>query len=227
MASQPASPKVRALQWLAQREHSRLELRAKLLRLLRPSPRAVADEGASTEAAIGDPAAEVETLLDWLAAHGYLSDERFVESRVHARQARFGNLRIRQELQRHGAALAPEAQQALRATEFDRALDVWHRKYGRASDSSTLSSTVATAGNANATEAEVAHCSGPASREARAAQHARATAARLRQMRFLTRRGFSPEVIRRVLDQAPSTGVISDDTSDDAVGNMLGDLHAD
>lgn len=225
MGSQPASPKVRALQWLAQREHSRLELRGKLLRLLRPSPRAAAaaDDEAAPEAGISDPAVEVEALLDWLAAHGYLSDQRFVESRVHTRQARFGNLRIRQELQRHGAALAPEAQQALRATEFDRALDVWRRKYGRNAGASTL----AAASTAEAAGAEVAHSGARASREERAAQHARATAARLRQMRFLSSRGFSPEVIRRVLAQAPSADAISDETPDDDVDHLLGDRHAD
>ena len=88
------SLKGRALAWLAQREHSRSELRGKLLRHLSRQP---ADEAA--EPAEAEPA--VEALLDWLQAHGYLSDERFVESRIHARAARFGNLRIRQELARH------------------------------------------------------------------------------------------------------------------------------
>lgn len=165
MLPKPASIKVRALQWLAQREHSRAELRGKLLRLLRAGARAAAaadDDLADNTAESAGVVAEVDTLLDWLEAHGYLSHARFIESRVHARQARFGNLRIRRELQQHGVALDPAAQQALKDSEFDRAREVWRRKYG-------------------------------------AAPPAADAAARVRQMRFLTGRGFSSDVIRRVL----------------------------
>lgn len=145
----PASIKVRALQWLAQREHSPTELRAKLLRLL----------NARGEAATS-AAAEVDALLGWLAAQGHLSPQRFVESRVHARQARYGNLRIQRELQQHGLALEPGAQQALADSELERARAVWRKKFD---------------------------------------QPATDAAARLRQMRFLAGRGFSSEVIRRVV----------------------------
>jgi regulatory protein len=77
-----------------------------------------------------DPEAQVDTLLDWLQVHGYLSDARFVESRLHARAARQGSARIRQELARHGLALAPEQAAALRETEFARAQAIWQRKFG-------------------------------------------------------------------------------------------------
>lgn len=177
MAPRPASIKVRALQWLAQREHSRNELRDKLLRLLQDSARhdaalatAQADltgqaAGLSTAPAVDPPgradaATEVETLLQWLEAHGYLSQARFVETRVHARQSRYGNLRIRQELKQHGVTLDVDAQLALKQTEFDRACEVWRRKF-----------------DAPAPDA----------------------AARVRQMRFLAGRGFSMDVIRRVV----------------------------
>ena len=112
-----ASLKARAIQWLAQREHSRSELRTKLLRAHRAMLRlqaehgqrarrdaalpgaaqpvddagaalAPADTAASDAASAKEGAAHtVDTLLDWLVAHGYLSERRFVESRVHARQA--------------------------------------------------------------------------------------------------------------------------------------------
>ena len=134
MRSRPASLKVRALQWLAQREHSRTELRGKLLRLLSrgpaggagPAHQALSDQAMADAA---DPATEVEALLLWLESHGYLSAQRFVESRVHARQAKFGNLRIQQELQLHGFKLDAEAKQALKATELQRARDVWRKKF--------------------------------------------------------------------------------------------------
>lgn len=184
------SLKARALAMLARREHSRAELRRKLL----PHARAAALEAATasasaselhrspgpasarpgvfssagalevvpdTGAARAEAESAVEALLDWLQAQRYLSEQRFVESRVHARAGRFGNLRIRQELAQHGVALDAEAAQRLRDTELERCREVWARKFGgeRPSDA----------------------------------------AARAKQMRFLAARGFSADVIRRVL----------------------------
>jgi regulatory protein len=170
----PASLKVRALQWLAQREHSPVELRIKLLRAAagQPVPAVsdaqplslddadVADADDSGPAAKAAAVAEVDALLDWLTANAYLSTERFVESRIHARQARFGNQRITQELQQHGLRLEPEARQALRDSELARAQELWQRKYG---------------------------------------EPAVDAAGRLRQMRFLAGRGFSHAVVQRVV----------------------------
>jgi regulatory protein len=109
------SLKSRALQWLAGREHSRKELRAKLLRM-------AADAGAATE---------IDALLDQLEASGLLNTARFIDGRVHARAARFGNRRIEHELKQHG--LAPDAvmQDQLRTTELARAREVWRKKFGR------------------------------------------------------------------------------------------------
>lgn len=190
MPARPASIKVRALQWLAQREHSREELRAKLLRLLQRQ--AAAAGPPSAEGSLGaagglrdparrvddalppaDAAAEVDALLGWLEQHGYLSQARFVESRVHARQSRFGNQRIRQELQHHGITLDGAARQALQQSEHARAREVWRKRYGHAAEDA---------------------------------------AARLRQMRFLAGRGFSIDVIRRVLKDAADGGI--DDAGD-------------
>jgi regulatory protein len=98
-------------------------LRRKLL------PHAVAELAAAAGAETEDAAARVEAVLDWLEANGYLSQERFVESRVHARSARFGNLRIRQELKQHQVALGPEAAQALKDSELQRARAVRARKF--------------------------------------------------------------------------------------------------
>ena len=197
MQARPASIKVRALQWLAQREYSRRELRSKLLYLLsrcapagedapppgvdvqltgvdvqppgvdaKPPGADAKPPGAGAEAhgaAAPSAAAEVDALLDWLAARGHLSDTRFVESRVNARQSRFGNVRIQQELKQHGLRLAPDAQQVLRQTEEQRAREVWHKKYGQAASDAT---------------------------------------GRVRQMRFLAGRGFSADVVRRVVLRA-------------------------
>ena len=204
MPPRPASIKVRALQWLAQREHSRDELRGKLLRLLQRQP-AGAGEGEgggegearaesttdhplaraaahlrtdpSTDPPVGpsvDPATEVDNLLLWLETHGHLSQARFVESRVNARQTRFGNLRIRQELRHHGVTLDADAQQALQRSEFDRAREVWRKKYGSLAEDA---------------------------------------AARVRQMRFLAGRGFSIDVVRRVVRTGAARETDTDDDS--------------
>jgi len=180
MARGPApSLKARALQWLAQREHSRVELRRKLLRharLLDAACEAAADAAAdaspgrspereerSAAAVRAEAAAEVDALLDWLQAERHLSDARFVESRVNARSARYGNRRIQQELKQHGIALDEAGQAQLKASEMLRARTLWQRRFGH-----------------------VASIPGDA-------------AARARQMRFLAARGFSSDVIHRVL----------------------------
>ncbi len=160
MAAPPRSLKARALQWLAQREHSRVELRRKLLRLARQHAAAAQAEAGGDDGA-ADPAPEVDALLEWLLAHRYLSDARFVESRVNARAARYGNLHIRQELGLHGTALDADTAERLKDSELARARAVWARKFG-------------TQPPAQAIE-------------------------RARQMRFLAGRGFSAEVIRRVV----------------------------
>jgi regulatory protein len=133
----PLALKARALQWLAQREHSRLELRRKLLAAARRRDAALAlqhhrpDAGPqAVDAPSPDPVIEVEALLDDLEAGRHLSEARFVESRLHARAARFGQRRIAQELAQHGVQLDAESSAALRATEFERARAVWARKFG-------------------------------------------------------------------------------------------------
>jgi regulatory protein len=80
-------------------------------------------EGADAEAA-------VDRLLDWLAANNYLSEARFVESRVNARSRKQGTLRIKLELSRHGLTLEPGQAASLRETEFARAQALWQRKFG-------------------------------------------------------------------------------------------------
>jgi regulatory protein len=120
----PLSLKARALRWLSQREHSRVELRRKLLRAARQRDAEQADAP--------DAAPEVDALLDWLETNRYLSQERFVESRVHARSQRLGIRRIAQELAQHGATLDSAAAEQLKASEFGRAQALWRRKFGAA-----------------------------------------------------------------------------------------------
>lgn len=107
------SLKGRALKYLAAREHSRVELRRKL------APHAESPE-------------VIERLLDELEAARLLSAERFAESMVHRRGARYGAARVQAELAQHQLPpdVAREVVQSLRDTEFDRAWALWVRRYG-------------------------------------------------------------------------------------------------
>jgi regulatory protein len=105
--------KARAVGYLSRREHARGELARKL----RPYAE--------------DPA-EVEAVLDDLQREGWLSNERFAQSLVHRRAAQHGTARIVQELRQHGLddALVAGAREQLQATEYDRALAAWAKRYG-------------------------------------------------------------------------------------------------
>ena len=113
MAFGPLSVKGRALKLLAGREYSRRELERKL------------------EAHEPDPG-EVKQALDELQAKGFLDEQRVVDSIVHRRGGRLGAGRIRQELQAKGidAERVAVAVASLNATEFERAREVWRRKFG-------------------------------------------------------------------------------------------------
>jgi regulatory protein len=104
--------RVRALQLLTRREHSRAELKAKL----------------ATQAETEE---EVDAVLDALQAERLISDHRYASQRVAARGSRYGDLRLRQELQRTGVtasdidAALPEA-----GDEATRCRAVWAKKFG-------------------------------------------------------------------------------------------------
>ncbi len=107
------SLKARALRYLSAREHSRLELQRKLAKY--------AQEGD-----------DIEALLDSLERANFLSSERFSESLVHRRSARYGNSRILAELQSHGIQkeALQDIQQQLGDDELSRAQQLWQRKFG-------------------------------------------------------------------------------------------------
>ncbi|MEN9780418.1 MAG: hypothetical protein RL014_1566, partial [Pseudomonadota bacterium] len=204
------SLRARALQWLAAREHSRQELRDKLARWVRASAlvaqatRRASDESASPGP--GDDAQgsldDIDALLDQLARDGLLSDARFVESRVHARSGRFGNRRIEHELKHRGVAPSTDLRQHLQRSEFERAREVWLKRFGRpgAKAAPTGQGAEGRAGDAAEDGAE----RGPE----RSTERNFDAAEKARQMRFLAARGFTPETIRKVLDtrRAPEAG---------------------
>lgn len=101
------------MRYLARREHSRAELRTKLL------PHAQEGE-------------DIEAVLDELAKRNWLSDARAVEQVINQRRQRFGVQRIAQELRQKGIAdqLISEALPQLKATELETAREVWLKKFG-------------------------------------------------------------------------------------------------
>lgn len=102
----------RALDYLAKREYSYVELGKKL--------KAYAEEND-----------DIPALLDDFKARGWLSDQRFTEQIIHARKAKFGTAKIAHELREKGIAdhLITDAVETLKATELDNATEVWRKKF--------------------------------------------------------------------------------------------------
>ncbi|MFA9284217.1 recombination regulator RecX [Comamonas sp. SY3] len=118
MSFSKLSLKGRALRYLAQREHSRAELQGKLASHV--------EEGE-----------DLAAILDELEAKGFISAERFVDSVIHTKAARYGASRVLQELRHKGvdAELIADARERLRSTELQRAREVWQRRFGTPPDS--------------------------------------------------------------------------------------------
>ncbi len=108
------SLKARALRYLSTREHSKKELAEKLFRYVQD----------------GD---DLNALLSWLEAQGFLSDDRFTESLVSRKMGRYGNSRIAHELRQHQISeeLYDSAIQSLAQNEVERAYLVWEKKFGK------------------------------------------------------------------------------------------------
>ena len=112
------SLKGRALRLLSGREYSRTELERKL---------------APHEETPG----QLAGVLDELQAKDFISEARVVESVINRRQAKMGAARIKQELLGKGLGKEAvlDAMASLKATELDRARELWRRKFdGPAAD---------------------------------------------------------------------------------------------
>lgn len=109
------SLKARAIDFLSRREHSRVELQRKLQRHT-------------------DDLDAIESLLDDLERERWLSDERFAHSLINRKAHKLGSRRIAQELRQNGvdSDTVNLITESLRDTEFDRAFEVWDRKFGSA-----------------------------------------------------------------------------------------------
>lgn len=114
-APQNLSLKGRALKALAGRERSRVELERKL-------------------ASFEEEPGQLAKLLDDLQAKGFLDEQRAADSLANHRGRKLGTARVVQEMKARGIESEAIAQAAaqLKATELERAREVWRRKFGAA-----------------------------------------------------------------------------------------------
>ena len=114
----PKSLKARAIALLARREYSRADLRARLV--------AGGDHGA-------DGAPDVETLLDELAALGFLSDTRFAQSVVRQKSGGYSKRAIGATLKARGvdSDAATDAVAGVEIDDLDAMVALWRRRFGK------------------------------------------------------------------------------------------------
>lgn len=138
------SLKARAIDFLSRREHSRLELSRKLQRHSQDLD-------------------EIAAVLDELQQKNWQSDQRYAQSLINRKAHKLGVLRVLQELRQNGVndEHIDSVREQLKDTEYERALEVWERKFNFA----------------------------PPDQKAYAKQY-----------RFMVSRGFSPSLLRRILD---------------------------
>jgi regulatory protein len=119
--------RARALQYLARREHSRAELRGKLLSHLQ-------DDAEFEQSSDSPEPVNLDALLDDFTLRGWLSDERTATQLVHTKRSRFGTQRITHELRQKGIAeeLISAVLPKLEESELEVAREVWRKKFGTA-----------------------------------------------------------------------------------------------
>ena len=115
MVAPVKSLRQRALDFLAKREYSYVELWQKL--------KPYAEE---TD--------DIPSLLDDFKKRGWLSDARYIEQMVHARKAKFGSAKIAYELREKGVAehLIEDAMKEVKGNELDHAREIWNKKFKNA-----------------------------------------------------------------------------------------------
>lgn len=102
----------RALEYLGKREYSYHELGQKL----------------KTYAEETD---DIPALLEDFKTRGWLSDKRFTDQLVHARQVKFGSAKVANELRQKGVAddLITSAIADVKLNELSNATEVWRKKF--------------------------------------------------------------------------------------------------
>ena len=114
---QPKNLRQRALEYLGKREYSYAELGLKLTKYL--------------DLENGEDIHAISAILEDFKTRGWLSDKRFTEQIVHARQAKFGVAKIVYELREKGvsAELIAGAVEQIKGNELDNAFEIWRKKF--------------------------------------------------------------------------------------------------
>ena len=114
-AFQLKSLRQRALEYLGKREYSYAELGQKL----------------KTYLAEDEDFEVITAILEDFKTRGWLSDKRFTEQIVHARQAKFGVAKIAHELREKGvsAELIAGAVATVKGNELNNAVEIWRKKF--------------------------------------------------------------------------------------------------
>jgi regulatory protein len=103
----------RALRYLSHREHSRQELRKKLL------PYAQDDQ-------------ELDAVLDKLEKQKFLSDARYAQSIARRKSDRYGSALIAESLRQQGVDqhIIEDVKSDLKDSEIERLYELWQKKFG-------------------------------------------------------------------------------------------------
>ena len=115
----------RAITYLSRREYSRAELKAKLI------------NGFDAYYTSTDHhEALIEQLLNELERGNWQSDERYAAQISKVKGERFGVTRLKHEFKQKGLddSLVQQELATLKATEFERAQEIWRKKFGTAPD---------------------------------------------------------------------------------------------
>lgn len=79
----------------------------------------------------GEDFESITAILDDFKARGWLSDKRFTEQIVHARQTKFGVAKIAHDLRKKGVSqdLIAGAVEQVKVNELDNAKEIWRKKF--------------------------------------------------------------------------------------------------
>jgi regulatory protein len=130
----------------------------------------------------------IEAVITRLQRENWQSDERFVENFVQSREQRWGNQKILQALSQHDLdnEQLSDLKESLKESEYDRAREIWIRRFG-------AKYGVDLYGSDTIVDEEFLGESEEQSYEEQAKEKAK-------QMRFLASRGFSADVVYKVVN---------------------------
>lgn len=124
----------RAIAYLSRREYSQHELKQKLTH-------AFADAALSHVESERAPKLDelIDAVLEYLAKNNWQSDTRFADNLSKIKGERYGSARVKQTLSQKGLAreIVEEKINELAETEFQRAHEVWQKKFGQLPQNAT------------------------------------------------------------------------------------------